>query len=97
MDSEATHALRPAVNDSEWSSASPVLVSLAGKETSAMRISPSGTLLLPPSSNAQTIVPLGSVIQQLGYRLDWTATRCRLIAPSGRTFRLRVNGKRGLS
>ena len=57
VDSRATHALRPAFNDSEWSSASPVLVSLAGKETSAMRISPSGTLLLPPSSNAQTIVP----------------------------------------
>ena len=90
VDSGATHALRPAVNDSEWSSASPVLVSLAGKETSAMRSSPSGTLLLPPLFNAQTIVPLGSVIQQLGYRLDWTATRCRLIAPSGRTFRLRV-------
>ena len=45
-----------------------------------------------PLPSAQTIVPLGSVIQQLGYRLDWTASRCRLIAPSGRAFRLRVKG-----
>ncbi|CAE7864216.1 GIP, partial [Symbiodinium necroappetens] len=57
-----------------------------------MRLSTAGTLLLPPTSSAQTIVPLGSVIQQLGYRLDWTASRCRLIAPSGRAFRLRVKG-----
>ena len=90
VDSGATHALRPVMNDSGWSSASPVFVSLACKETSAMRVSPSGTLLLPTSTNAQTTVPLGSVIQQLGYRLDWTATRCGLIAPSGRTFRLSV-------
>ena len=74
----------------EWNSAQPVRVSLAGKETVDMRLSSSGTLLLPPTSDAQTIVPLGSVIQQLGYRLDWTSTRCRLIAPSGRVFRLRV-------
>ena len=56
VDSGATHALRPAVNDSEWCSASLVLVSLASKETSATRISHSGTLLLPPSSSAQTTV-----------------------------------------
>ena len=89
-DSGATHALRSAASLVEWNSAQPVRVSLAGKETVDMRLSSSGTLLLPPTSDAQTIVPLGSVIQQLGYRLDWTSTRCRLIAPSGRVFRLRV-------
>ena len=89
-DSGATHALRSAASLVEWNSAQPVRVSLAGKETVDMRLSSSGTLLLPPTSDAQTIVPLGSVIKQLGYRLDWTSTRCRLIAPSGRVFRLRV-------
>ena len=69
-DSGATHALRSAADLVEWNSAQPVRVSLAGKETVDMRLSSSGTLLLPPTSDAQTIVPLGSVIQQLGYRLD---------------------------
>ena len=92
VDSGATHALRAASSEAEWASAQPVVVSLAGSETSAMRLSAAGTLLLPPTSSAQTIVPLGSVIQQLGYRLDWTASRCRLITPSGRAFRLRVKG-----
>ena len=92
VDSGATHALRVAVDQEEWANAAPVVVSLAGNATSDMRISPSGTLLMAPASAGQTIVPLGSVIQDLGYRLDWTASRCRLVAPSGRVFRLKVKG-----
>ena len=89
-DCGATHALRSIADLVEWNSAQPVRMSLAGKETVDMRLSSSGPLLLPPTSDAQSNVLLGSVIQQLGYRLDWTSTRCRLIAPSGRVFRLRV-------
>ena len=48
-DSGATHALRPAADLVEWNSAQPVRVSLAGKETVDMRLTSSGTLLLPPN------------------------------------------------
>ena len=39
VDSGATHALRAASSEAEWASAQPVVVSLAGSETSAMRLS----------------------------------------------------------
>ena len=58
-DSGATHALRPAADLVEWNSAQPVHVSLAGKETVDTRLTLSGTRLLPPTSDAQTIVHLG--------------------------------------
>ena len=37
------------------------------------------------------ILPLGQIIQKLGYRLDWSSDSCRLISPSGKVHRLRVS------
>ena len=96
MDSGATHALRPPASCVEWDSSTTVAVQLAGSQTTDLKMSAKGSLLLPEENTnsrpdaARVIVPLGQVIERLGYRLEWTASVCRLISPSGRTHRLRV-------
>ena len=57
-----------------------------------MRLTASGTLLLPPGRDGlvQPIVPMGAIIEQLGYKLAWSAGSCKLYPPDGRSIRLRV-------
>ena len=58
-----------------------------------MRRTQSGTLLLPSLERAgsvQPIVPMGAVIEQLGYSLVWSAGSCKLYPPNGKALRLRV-------
>ena len=57
-----------------------------------MRLTASGTLLLPPGRDGlvQPIVPMGAIIEQLGYKLVWSAGSCKLYPPHGRSIRLRV-------
>ena len=89
VDTGATHPLRKAASSSEWSAANRVMVNLAGNRQIEMRITPAGTLLLPISeSGSTTIVPVGELVQTLGYRLDWSRSRCRLVAPDGASMRL---------
>ena len=89
LDTGATHPLRKASSSAEWSSASSVVVTLAGGRQVDMKITPSGTLLLPISeSGSTTIVPVGDLIRSLGYRLDWSRRKCRLIAPDGASLKL---------
>ena len=38
----------------------------------------------------QPIVPMGAVIEQLGYSLVWSAGSCKLYPPNGKALRLRV-------
>ena len=52
-----------------------------------------GTLLnepASPSQNSQVIVPLGPLIEKLGYRLSWSRSVCKLQSPEGRTYKLRI-------
>ena len=89
VDTGATHPLRKAASSSEWSAANRVTVNLAGNKQVEMRITPTGTLLLPISeSGSTTIVPVGELVQTLGYRLDWSRSRCRLVAPDGASMKL---------
>ena len=89
VDSGATHPLRKAASSSEWGEARPVTVNLAGNQVVSMRMTSSGTLLLPVSeSGSTTILPIGALIQTLGYRLDWSRKQCRLVAPDGEALRL---------
>ena len=96
LDSGATHALRPPNSGVEWDSSTTVAVQLAGSQTTDLKMSAKGSLLLPEERSGsrpeapRVIVPLGQIIQKLGYRLEWTASVCRLISPSGRAHRLRV-------
>ena len=92
LDSGATHPMRQAKDDQEWEAALEVQVALAGDNTTSMRLTSSGTLLLPPGRDGsiQPIVPMGAIIEQLGYKLVWSAGSCKLYPPDGRSIRLRV-------
>ena len=92
LDSGATHAMRQALDEEEWEAASEVQVSLAGDTTTTMRLTSSNTLLLPPGRDGlvQPIVPMGAIIEQLGYKLVWSAGSCKLYPPDGKSLRLRV-------
>ena len=92
LDSGATHPMRQARDEHEWDAACEVQVALAGDNTTSMRLTASGTLLLPPGRDGlvQPIVPMGAIIEQLGYKLVWSAGSCKLYPPDGRSIRLRV-------
>ena len=89
LDSGATHPMRQARDQVEWEAAMEVQVALAGDNTTSMRLTSS---LLPPGRDGsiQPIVPMGAIIEQLGYKLIWSAGSCKLYPPDGRSIRLRV-------
>ena len=89
LDSGATHCLRVASTMQEWEAAEEVKVQLAGTHTLLMRMTSTGTLLMPYGSkreqirdgqegSGQTIVPIGQLVHTLGYSLHWTPTSCYL-------------------
>ena len=95
VDSGATHPLRRAECHEEWQSASPVSVHLAGGEIVELRMNQGGTLLVPTSAATRTrsaspIVPLGSLVEVLGYKMEWHGSRCRLTSREGEVLNLRV-------
>ena len=67
-------------------------MSLAGNTTTTVRLASSGTLLLPPGRDglAQPIVPMSAIIEQLGYKLVWSAGSCKLYPPDGKSLRLKI-------
>ena len=71
LDSGATHPMRQASSEEEWIEADEVQVSLAGDQTTVMRLTRAGTLFFPPGRDGlvQPIVPMGAIIEQLGYKL----------------------------
>ncbi|CAE7771761.1 ycf43 [Symbiodinium sp. CCMP2456] len=102
LDSGATHSLRSAANAQEWLEAEEVAVQLAGNHHLTMRITTSGTLLMPRQEDregkerlaikAQTIVPMGKLIETLGYTMVWSPDECTLQSPEGRRIPLQVTG-----
>ena len=101
VDSGATHSLRAAVSPTEWEEAEEVAVHLAGSHQLVMRITASGTLLMPckyssddlqksSSVSPQTIVPMGQLINTLGYTMVWSPDGCVLTSPDGHALRLHV-------
>ena len=99
LDSGATHSLRSARSEEEWFSAEEVGVQLAGSHTLVMRITGSGTLLMPYKSTAdgqgevraQTIVPMGQLIKTLGYTMVWSPEECYLSDEAGNKLPLQVS------
>eukprot|EP00439_Symbiodinium_sp_Y106_P028464 s4801_g3.t1 len=75
LDSGATHPMRQASSEEEWVAAEEVQVSFVGDQTTVMRLTRAGPLLLPPGRDGlvQPIVPMGAIIEQLGYKLIWSA------------------------
>ncbi|CAE6966013.1 RE1 [Symbiodinium sp. CCMP2592] len=101
VDSGATHGLRTATSAAEWEAAEEISVQLAGHHQLVMRITPGGTLLMPPRKvcgrdpaepAGQTIVPMGELIRTLGYSMFWSAEECYLEEPSGRRIPLQTEG-----
>ncbi|CAE7229830.1 RE1, partial [Symbiodinium sp. CCMP2456] len=101
VDSGATHSLRTARSEAEWAEAELITVQLAGSHFLTMRITKSGTLLMPPSkdnrqcggsSAGQTIVPMGQLIQVLGYSMYWSPAECYLEDRDGRRIPLQTEG-----
>ena len=92
LDSGATHPMRQAKDEKEWEEALEVQVALAGDNTTSMRLTSSGTLLLPFGGDGlcQPIVPMGAIIEQLGFKLVWSAGSCELYPPGGSPLRLEV-------
>ena len=89
LDSGATHVLRQPRDRGEWDQARRVNVQLAGDAVAAMKQTLSGSLL-SSEELAQVIVPLGKVISNLGYKLDWTADHCVLHGEDGEEIPLQV-------
>ena len=69
IDGGATCCLRSAKNTFEWNEATPTSIRLAVGEVTA-RVSPAGTLLLPPGSACDPIVALHELIR-IGYRMTF--------------------------
>ena len=101
LDSGATHSLRSATSEEEWNEAEPVGVQLAGSHQMIMRITKSGTLLMPwrasssddkDQMSAQTIVPMGQLIKTLGYTMVWTPHECYLCNDEGDRIQLQLSG-----
>ena len=102
VDSGATHSLRTARSQTEWDGATEVVVQLAGSHSLVMRITESGTLLMPYKEDlkdgagsgvqAQTIVPMGQLIQTLGYTMVWNKDSCYLESQEGERVLLQVTG-----
>ena len=95
VDSGATHALRRAKTQEEWSQASPVTVNLAEGESVCLRMNPASTILVPITSATSThssapIVPLGALVGQLGYTMTWSSNKCKLEGRGGDAYNLRV-------
>ncbi|CAE7671933.1 GIP, partial [Symbiodinium sp. CCMP2456] len=95
VDSGATHPLRRARTGDEWNEANPVVVHLAGGEVVELRMNAAGTLLVPATgatrrASSSPIVPLGSLVGVLGYKLEWHGSRCKLTSREDETITLRV-------
>ncbi|CAE7690738.1 TY5A [Symbiodinium sp. KB8] len=100
VDSGATHSLRTAATQWEWDTADNVIVQLAGNHNLPMRITSAGTLLMPYKDNihsagsqlqTQTIVPMGQLIETLGYEMMWNPAGCYLTSPEGQRIKLQVH------
>ena len=100
VDSGATHSLRTAATQWEWDTADNVIVQLAGNHHLTMRITTAGTLLMPyresnqlsvDQGQTQTIVPMGQLIETLGYEMVWNPAGCYLTSPEGQRIKLQVH------
>ncbi|CAE7890279.1 GIP, partial [Symbiodinium necroappetens] len=73
LDSGASHPFRPPVDTNEFERATNVGVELADGQTVELRQTTTGTLLKQSGGNQHApIVPLGSLVQQLGCSVSWS-------------------------
>ena len=93
LDSGASNALRPA-STVEYNQGMPVKVTLAGEDTKILRQNLKGTVLVEDNEGAiQPIVPMGAVVEELGYSLTWKKGSLRLHHPQKGTIRVEVKNR----
>ena len=80
LDSGSTHPLRQAKNESELGQTRTVSVTLADGTQTMLKQSEKGTIL--SEGKASPILPVGALVEQLGYKFNWTARGCRLSHPT---------------
>ncbi|CAE7553512.1 GIP [Symbiodinium sp. CCMP2592] len=85
LDSGATHALRPRTPQDKGEKTS-VSVTLAGEQKVQMDQTKSGTIL--GDTQTQPIVPLGTLVQALGYEFAWDRKGCRLRHPDKKEIKV---------
>eukprot|EP00439_Symbiodinium_sp_Y106_P027774 s2669_g3.t1 len=79
LDSGATHPLRPRTGQDAVETMGKVNVTLAGENRVEMKQSRAGTIV--GEEGSQAIVPLGTLVKQLGYEFGWDRRGCRLRHP----------------
>ena len=90
VDSGATHALRPARDDGEWSNGQPTTVMLAEGSTNRFRLKPGTRILLSEPGAAQAwIVPMGG-LADLDFTMQWSGNQCQLRDDEGREIEVLV-------
>ncbi|CAE7226577.1 RE2, partial [Symbiodinium sp. CCMP2456] len=90
LDSGASHPMRPA-EEREYEDGQPVRVTLAGEDVRILRQNSHGTILVQEeTAPIQPIVPLGAVIEKLGYTLHWSPRALRLTHPSKKPIQVRI-------
>ena len=70
-------------------------MTLAGGQSVNMRMNSASTLLFPPKpDDAQAanmpIIPMGELVQTLGYKMEWAGKRCKLVGREGEVIQLNV-------
>ena len=81
LDTGASHAMRPATSE-EYDVAQPVKVTLAGEDEKILRQNPQCTILVQEEeTKVQPIVPLGALIEGLGYTLHWSPQQTSPYSP----------------
>ena len=90
LDSGASHPMRPA-EQREYQEGQPVRVTLAGEDVRVLRQNSQGTILVQEEGTSiQPIVPLGAVIENLGYTLHWSPKNLRLTHPGRKPIQVRI-------
>ena len=90
LDSGASHPMRPAP-EAEYNHGQPVRVTLAGEDIKVLMQNSQGTILVQEESTAiQPIVPLGAVIEKLGYTLHWSPRTLRLTHPEKKPIKVKI-------
>ena len=93
LDSGASHSMRPAQSE-EYECGQPVHVTLDGEDVRVLRQNPQGTILVPEDKTMiQPIVPLGAVIEELGYTLHWSPKVLRLTHPGKKPIKVKIKNR----
>ncbi|OLP97686.1 hypothetical protein AK812_SmicGene19943 [Symbiodinium microadriaticum] len=91
LDSGASHALRKPKDQEEAANAERIEVILAGDERRSLRQNAGGTILSDAPS-AQTILPLGALVRELGCSVKWSRKGLTLRHPAYGVLRTQIRG-----